>query len=124
LSFWGFFYFFSSPELSFSFVWRGLKKPGQHSGTPCAQARPISGVGLAVAVLAMIAIPFSDFNSRLLAAIAIPNFVKGRAMAQEKCSEVNARSRPDSTFSSWSFREREVSQSSFIASFPMAGALS
>lgn len=115
------FLFLLVPGIVVFIVWRGLKKPVNTLAPPVLKPDRFWR-WFAVAVLAMIAIPFLISILGLLAAIAIPNFVKGRAMAQEnarRLTQVPA----DSTFSSWSFREREVTKAPFIASLPNGGSI-
>jgi predicted Ser/Thr protein kinase/type II secretory pathway pseudopilin PulG len=68
-------------------VWRAVTKPVT-APVPTPPKPDRFWRWLAVAVLAMIAIPFLISILGLLAAIAIPNFVKGRAMAQENARKI------------------------------------
>ena len=81
------FLFLLVPGIVVFIVWRVMKKP-VNLLTPPVLKPDRFWRWLAVAVLAMIAIPFLISILGLLAAIAIPNFVKGRAMAQENARKV------------------------------------
>ncbi len=67
-------------------VWRWIKRPVV-SGIPAAQTPDHFWRWFAVGILALISIPIVIAVIGLLAAIAIPNFVKARARAQENAQQ-------------------------------------
>ena len=73
---------FVIPGIIIYILWRARKKPPVNSGPPTIQKPDRFWRWFAVAVFAMIAVPFVISILGLLAAIAIPNFVRAREQAQ------------------------------------------
>ncbi len=95
------FLFLLIPGIVVFIVWRAVKKP-VNTLTPPVLKPDRFWRWLAVAVLAMIAIPFLISILGILAAIAIPNFVKGRAMAQENARRLSVSEAPPASAETWS----------------------
>jgi predicted Ser/Thr protein kinase/capsular polysaccharide biosynthesis protein len=89
------------PGIIVLIVWRALKRPVNALTAPVPKPDRFWR-WFAVAVLAMIAIPFLISILGILAAIAIPNFVKGRAMAQENARLLSVSEAPPASAETWS----------------------
>ncbi len=81
---------FLIPGIIIYLVWRTLKKRQGRSYPPTIQKPDRFWKWFAVAVFAVIAIPFVISILGLLAAIAIPNFVKARERARENAQNIAA----------------------------------
>src|ERR1039458_6016934 len=105
------------PGIIIYVVWCALKKTRGHSAPPPIQKPDRFWRWFAVAVFAFISIPFVIALFGLLAAIAIPNFVKGRAQAQANAQHAAQ------NISAGLTAERVVKSPPFLAHLPDGGSI-